>query len=307
MLTRRLLIGLPVAALLSLALPTRAADPIPVIASFSILGDLVQQVAGPDAAVKTLVGADGDAHVYQPSPADAKAVAGAKLIFMNGLGFEGWMGRLLKSSGTKGKAVTVTQGIKPRPATADGKEHSHGGHNHADVDPHAWQDVGNVRLMVAAIVKALSDADPAHAEGYKARAAAYDAELTKLEADIKTQIGALTIVQRRVITSHDAFGYYGKAYGVTFRAPQGMNTDSEASAKDVAKLISQIRKEKIKAVFVENISDPRLTQQLAQEAGAVIGGELYSDALSPAGGPASSYLDMMRYNTKTLVTGMMQN
>ncbi|KJV08909.1 metal ABC transporter substrate-binding protein [Elstera litoralis] len=300
MLSRRLLLSLPAALLLIPALPVRAADPLPVVASFSILGDLVRQVAGPDAEVKTLVGPDGDAHVYQPSPTDAKAVAGAKLIFLNGLGFEGWMGRLLKSSGTKGKAITVTHGVKPRAA-------DHDGHDHGNVDPHAWQDVGNVRIMVANIANALTDADPAHAEGYKARAAAYQAELETLESEIKAQIGALTAVQRRVITSHDAFGYYGKAYGVSFRAPQGMNTDSEASAKDVAKLISQIRKEKIKAVFVENISDPRLTQQLAKEAGAVIGGALYSDALSATGGPAARYLDMMRHNTKTLVTGMMQN
>jgi zinc/manganese transport system substrate-binding protein len=307
MLFRRLLLCLPAAALLTAALPARAADPMPVVASFSILGDLVRQIAGPDAAVKTLVGPDGDAHVYQPSPTDAKAVAEAKMIFMNGLGFEGWMSRLLKSSGTKGKAITVTQGVKPRSAAAEGHNHSQSGHDHGNVDPHAWQDVGNVRVMVANIAQALTDADPAHAEGYKARATTYQAALEKLDAEIKTQIGALTVVQRRVITSHDAFGYYGKAYGVSFRAPQGMNTDSEASAKDVARLISQIRKEKIRAVFVENISDPRLTQQLAKEAGAVIGGALYSDALSPADGLAATYLDLMRYNTKTLVTGMMQN
>lgn len=300
MLFRRLLLCLPAAALLTAALPARADDPMPVVASFSILGDIVRQIAGPDAAVKTLVGPDGDAHVYQPSPTDAKAVAGAKLIFMNGLGFEGWMARLLKSSGTKGKAITVTQGVKPHAATAEG-------HDHGNVDPHAWQDVGNVRVMVANIAQALTDADPAHAEGYQTRAATYQAALERLDAEIKAQIGALTASQRRVITSHDAFGYYGKAYGVSFRAPQGMNTDSEASAKDVARLIGQIRKEKIRAVFVENISDPRLTQQLAKEAGAVIGGALYSDALSPADGLAATYLDLMRYNTKTLVTGMMQN
>ncbi len=300
MISRRLLLSLPAVALFATPLAARAAEPLPIVASFSILGDLVSQIAGPTAAVKVLVGPDGDAHVYQPSPADAKAVAGAKLIFLNGLGFEGWMNRLLKSSGTKGKAITVTQGVTPRAAGKDG-------HGHGAIDPHAWQDVGNVRAMVNNIAAALADADPAQAEGYNARAAAYRAELDRLDAEIKAQMGALTPAQRRVITSHDAFGYYGRAYDVSFHAPQGMNTDSEASAKDVARLISQIRKEKIKAVFVENISDPRLTQQLATEAGAVIGGALYSDALSPASGPATTYLTMMRHNTKMLVAGMAQN
>jgi zinc/manganese transport system substrate-binding protein len=300
MISRRLLLSLPAVALFAATLPARATEPLPVVASFSILGDLVTQIAGPAAAVKVLVGPDGDAHVYQPSPADAKAVAGAKLIFLNGLGFEGWMSRLLKSSGTKGKAITVTQGITPRAAAKDG-------HGHGNVDPHAWQDVGNVRVMVATIAAALADADPARADAYNARAAAYRAELDALDADITAQVSALTPSQRRVITSHDAFGYYGKAYGVSFHAPQGMNTDSEASAKDVARLISQIRKEKIKAVFVENISDPRLTQQLATEAGATLGGALYSDALSPTSGPAPSYLAMMRYNTQMLIVGMMKN
>lgn len=302
MLSRRLLLS--AAAVLALSAPglSYAAEPIPVVASFSILGDLVTQIAGPDAMVKTLVGPNGDAHVYQPTPSDAKAVAAAKLVFMNGLGFEGWMNRLLKSSGTKASAVTVTKGIQPRAAEKDAHGHAHG-----NIDPHAWQNVAHVQVMVANIATALAAADPAHAEGYKSRAAAYQADLTALDADIRRQIGALTPNQRRVITSHDAFGYYGAAYGVTFLAPQGMNTESEASAKDVAKLITQMRKQKIKAVFVENISDPRLTEQLAKEAGAAVGGELYSDALSPAGGPATNYLDLMRANTKALVAGMALN
>ncbi len=285
---------------------TAAAEPLPVVASFSILGDIVGQIAGPDAAVKTLVGPDGDAHVYQPTPSDAKAVAAARLIFVNGLGFEGWMNRLAKSSGTKGQMITVTKGIVPRTPNAAGAGHQHS-HSHGNVDPHVWQDVGNVRRMVTTIAAALADADPTHAEGYQRRAAAYDAALQALDTEIKAMLGALTAGQRRVITSHDAFGYYGLAYGVIFRAPQGMNTESEASAKDVAKLITQMRKEKTKAVFVENIADPRLTQQLAVEAGAAIGGALYSDALSPPGGPAATYLDLMRTNTKALAAAMAQN
>lgn len=302
MLSRRLLLRAAAALALSAPGVGYAADPIPVVTSFSILGDLVTQIAGPDATVKTLVGPDGDAHVYQPTPGDAKAVAAAKLVFMNGLGFEGWMNRLLKSSGTKATAVTVTTGIQPRAADKDAH-----GHTHGNIDPHAWQNVAHVQVMVTNIAAALAAADPSRAEGYKSRAAAYQANLTALDTDIRRQIGALTPAQRRVITSHDAFGYYGAAYGVTFLAPQGMNTESEASAKDVAKLITQMRKQKIKAVFVENISDPRLTEQLAKEAGAKVGGELYSDALSPAGGPATNYLDLMRANTKALVAAMALN
>lgn len=302
MLSRRLLLSAAAALALSSPGVGYAADPIPVVASFSILGDLVRQIAGPDATVKTLVGPDGDAHVYQPTPSDAKAVAAAKLVFMNGLGFEGWMNRLLKSSGTKATAVTVTTGLQPRAAEKDAHGHAHG-----NVDPHAWQNVAHVQVMVTNIAAALAAADPARAEGYKSRATAYQADLTALDADIRRQIGALSPAQRRVITSHDAFGYYGAAYGITFLAPQGMNTESEASAKDVAKLITQMRQQKIKAVFVENISDPRLTAQLAKEAGATVGGELYSDALSPAGGPATNYLDLMRANTKALVAAMALN
>ena len=302
MLSRRLLLSAAAALALSAPGGGYAADPIPVVASFSILGDLVRQIAGPDATVKTLVGPDGDAHVYQPTPSDAKAVAAAKLVFMNGLGFEGWMNRLLKSSGTKATAVTVTTGIQPRAAEKDAHGHAHG-----NVDPHAWQNVAHVQVMVTNIAAALAAADPARAEGYKSRATAYQADLTALDADIRRQIGALSPAQRRVITSHDAFCYYGAAYGITFLAPQGMNTESEASAKDVAKLITQMRQQKIKAVFVENISDPRLTAQLAKEAGATVGGELYSDALSPAGGPATNYLDLMRTNTKALVAAMALN
>lgn len=281
-----------------------AAEPLPVVASFSILGDIVTQVAGPDATVKTLVGPDGDAHVYQPTPSDAKAVATARLIFVNGLGFEGWMNRLVKSSGTKGQLVTVTKGIAARAPNHSGPGHSHA---HGNVDPHVWQDVANVRRMVATIAATLAEVDPAHAAGYQQRAKAYDAALQALDAEIKASLGALTPAQRRVITSHDAFGYYGLAYGITFRAPQGMNTESEASAKDVAKLITQMRKEKTKAVFVENIADPRLIQQLAAEAGATVGGALYSDALSTPQGPAATYIDLMRANTKALAAAMAQN
>lgn len=308
MLSRRLLLaGMSATALIGAALPASAQEKLPVIASFSIVGDLVKQVAGEDAAVTILVGPDGDGHVYQPTPQDAKNVAAAKLIVINGLGFEGWMPRLVKSSATKGTIIEAAKGIVPLKA-ADDHDHKPGHkHDHGAVDPHAWHDIGNVKIYVENIAAALAKADPAHAEGYRQRAAAYQQELTKLDADVKAAMNAINPEKRKVITSHDAFGYLGRAYKISFLSPQGVSTESEASAKDVATLIRQMKTQKIKAVFVENISDRRLTDQISREAGGIIGGTLYSDALSRAGGPADSYLSMMRYNTRQLAEAMAAN
>jgi zinc/manganese transport system substrate-binding protein len=286
------------------------AEPIKVVASFSILGDMVAKVAGPDATVRVLVGPDGDGHVYQPTPADARSVAEAKAIFVNGLGFEGWMPRLIKSSTAKGVVVEATKGIKP--LKAEEEEHDHDAkkghdHDHGAFDPHAWHDLKNAQIYVKNIVAGLSAADPEHAEGFKARGAAYAADLQALDQDIRASIDALPKSKRKVITSHDAFAYFGKAYGVAFLSPQGVSTEAEASAKDVANLIRQMKKEKIRAVFVENITDTRLTTQIAKEAGGEIGAPLYSDALSPASGPASDFVSLMRYNTAKLTEGMAKN
>jgi len=276
------------------------AEPIKVVASFSILGDMVAKVAGPDATVRVLVGPDGDGHVYQPTPADARSVAEAKAIFVNGLGFEGWMPRLIKSSTTKGVVVEATKGIKPLKAAEED-------HDHGAFDPHAWHDLKNAQVYVQNIVAGLSAADPEHANGFKARGAAYTADLQALDQDIRASIDALPKAKRKVITSHDAFAYFGKAYGIAFLSPQGVSTEAEASAKDVANLIRQMKKEKIRAVFVENITDTRLTAQIAKEAGGELGAPLYSDALSPASGPAPDFLSLMRYNTAKLTEGMAKN
>lgn len=304
------------AALMGLAsftlLPTlalaQATPPIKAVASFSILGDLVKQVGGERVAVSALVGPGADAHVFQPTPAQAKRVGQADILFSNGLGFEGWMERLLNTASYKGRHVVASQGIEPIHAEEDedekdghaehGAEHSE--HHHEDADPHAWQSVPNVMTYVGNIAKGLCEADPKGCDTYQSNAARYQAELKALDTDIRAQWAVIPAAQRKVITSHDAFGYYAQAYGVAFLAPQGVSTESEASAKGVAQLIRQIKKESIKALFVESISDPRLIAQIGRETGAQPAGELFSDSLSDAKGPAPSYVAMMRHNTVAL-------
>jgi len=300
MLNRRsVLLGL--AAGVILPLPAFAQEKLPVVASFSVLGDFVREIGGERVAVTTLVGPDGDAHVYSPTPADAKTVAGAKLVVVNGLKFEGWLSRLVKSSGTKATVATATTGITPL-KLADDHDHGHGGE-----DPHAWQSVANARLYIGNVRDALVAADPAGKAVYEANAAAYQTKLDALEAEIKASVARIPADRRKAITSHDAFGYFVKAYGIEFIAPQGVSTEAEASAKDVARIIRQIKAQKVPAVFLENITNPRLAEQIARESGAKIGGRLYSDALSAESGPAGTYIAMMKHNIsqieKALVAG----
>lgn len=279
--------------------PSWSQDKINVVASFSILGDFVRSVGSERVAVTTLVGPNGDAHVYTPTPADAKTITSAKLVFVNGLGFEGWLPRLVKSAGGKATIVTATQGIKPRESEEGG--HDHGGkHDHGHDDPHAWQSVTNAKLYIANIRDALVNVDPAGADAYKANAEKYLGELAKLEDDVKAAVAGIPAEKRKVISTHDAFGYFSSAYGIQFVAPQGVSTESEASAKDVARIITQIRKAKIPAVFLENVSDPRLIRRIAAETGAKIGGTLYSDSLTAENGDAPTYIAMVRHNIKTL-------
>jgi zinc/manganese transport system substrate-binding protein len=287
------------AALFALISPASAQEKLPVVASFSILGDMVQNVGGDRIAVKSLVGPNGDAHVYSPSPADAKTLADAKVVFTNGLGFEGWIGRLIKSSNTRAPNVIASKGIKPR-KLADAHGHSHG-----DGDPHAWQSVPNVKFYVANVRDGLIAADPAGKAAYEANAAAYLAKLDALDNEIRQVISKIPPERRKIITTHDAFGYFRDAYGVDFIAPQGVSTESEASARDVARIIQQIRKQKIPAIFLENVSDPRLLKRIGDETGAKIGGTLYSDALTDEKGDAPTYIDLMRHNIRTLSAALM--
>ncbi|SEA90195.1 metal ABC transporter solute-binding protein, Zn/Mn family [Rubrimonas cliftonensis] len=313
MLTRRLLLS---SALALLPLSALAAERLKVVASFSILGDMVAQVGGDRIALTTLVGPDGDAHVYQPTPAAARAVAAADLVIVNGLGFEGWIERLIEASAFTGPVTVASEGIDVL-ETADDHDEAHGeghahdhdhdhdhGHDHGDVDPHAWQSVPAARVYVANIADALIAADPASADAYAASRDAYLKELAALEAEIAAAVAALPPERRVVVTSHDAFGYFARDTGLEFLAPQGVSTEAEASAQDVAALITQIRERAIPAIFVETIADPRLLQQIERETDARIGGALYSDALSGPDGPAPTYLDMMRHNLRMLTEAL---
>jgi zinc/manganese transport system substrate-binding protein len=293
------------AALLSLALavlgtPAPAQEKLKVVATFSILADMVKTVGGDRIELATLVGPNADAHVYSPTPADAKLLASARIVVTNGLGFEGWITRLIKASATKATIAVATKGVKPRQA-AGGLGH---GHSHADADPHAWQSVANAKIYVANIRDALGAADPAGKDAYAANAALYLAQLDALDADVKSEIEKIPADRRKVITTHDSFGYFGAAYGIAFVAPQGVSTEAEVAAKDVAAIIGQIRKQKIPAVFLENVSDPRLLRRISEESGARVGGTLYSDALTDEKGAAPSYLDMIRYNVKQLAAAL---
>ena len=301
---RKFILLLAAAVLCASLQPAAAQEKVKVVASFSILGDLVRQVGGDRVEVSTLVGPNTDMHGFQPTPAHAKALASAQLVVINGLGLEGWADRLVKSAGYKGARVVATKGVKALSAEIEGHGHNHK-HKHSDrYDPHAWQEVANVKIYVGNIRDALSSVDPAGKAAYEKNAADYVQKLDALEAEIKQAFAGVSEKQRRVITSHDAFHYFGDAYAIEFLAAQGAGGETQPSARDVARLIQQIRKEGVKAIFVENISNPRIIEQIARETGVKLGGTLYSDALSEPNGPAPTYLDMMRHNAKTIAAAL---
>jgi len=278
-----------------------AADKLPVTASFSILGDLVRVVGSERVAVTTLVGPNEDAHVFEPKPTDAKHLLQSKLLVINGLGFEPWAQKLAQSAGFKGTTLQASQGVVPR-SMPSGQ-----GQAHLETDPHAWQNPDNVVLYVRNIAATLSKLDPAGAATYQNNSAAYIEELQALDRWAKDQFAALPPAKRKVITSHDAFGYFASHYQLTFLAPQGVSTDAEPSAKEVAQLIRQIKREHIKAVFMENMSNQKLLAQLAKDTGVTLGARLYVDALSGPQEPGSSYLKLMRHNVTQLLAGMQLN
>jgi len=287
-----------IAILLALSPVGAEAKTLDIVASFSVLGEIVQEVAGDKAEVHTLVGPDGDAHSFEPTPNDAGTLGRADLVIVNGLGLEKWMERLIEASGYKGTVAVASRGVHPRLMEAEGT---------GVTDPHAWQDLANGRLYVRNIADALAAADPADADYFNARAQRYDATLAALDTWVREEIAQVPPAKRRVITTHDAFGYFGAAYGVTFLAPEGISTDAEPTAGGLAKLIDQIRQERIKALFLENITSPQLMRTVAQETGVPLGGALFSDALSPPDGPAPAYVDMFKNNLPKLVAGMQKN
>jgi len=268
-----------------------AQDHVQVVASFSILGDFAKNVGGERVEVTTLVGRDSDIHVYTPAPADAKKIADAQLVIINGLGLEGWLPRLLQSSGSKAVVVTATDGITPlKTGSAD--------------DAHAWQSVVNAKRYVINIRDAMVAADPADAAVFRANANGYLAKLDDLDRDVRAAVAQIPPAHRKVISTHGAFRYFAAAYGVEFIAPLGISTDSEPSARDIAGIITKIRTLKIPAVFLENISDDRLIQRISAETGVKVGGTLYSDSLSAENGDAPTYIDMVRHNIKALTTAL---
>ena len=264
-------------------------EKLPVVATFSILADFARNVGGERIEVTALVGPNGDTHVYQPKPADAQKLGAARLILVNGLGLEGWIDRLIKASGAKAPVIVATKGISPQEMREDGR---------IGTDPHAWQSIANAKIYVTNIRDGLIAVDPEGAAIYRTNAESYLAKLDALESEVKEEVAKIPPAQREIITTHDAFGYFGTAYGFRFIAPEGISTETEASARDVAKIIRQIKSQKIPAVFLENVTDPRLVRNIASESGVKIGGTLYSDALSPPDGPAATYIDMMRNNIK---------
>ncbi len=297
------------ASVLGLTVAT-AAEPLKVVASFSIIGDLAKNVGGDRVAITTLVGPNGDAHVYEPRPADAAALSSAAIVLVNGVQLEGFLPRLVEASGSKAPVVEVSKGVELL-KSADDEHHgeeAHGeaeaghdhGHRHGAFDPHAWQSVANARIYVTNIAAAFCAADAAGCDAYRANADAYNRTLASLDAEIRADVAAIPDDKRTVITSHDAFGYFEHAYGLKFIAPEGVSTDAEASAADVAALIRQVREDKAAAIFVENITNASLINQIASETGLKLGGELFSDALSDADGPAATYVDMMRHNIETI-------
>jgi len=286
---RRLLLLLLVSLLT--ASPLKAAERLNVVASFSILADIIRNAGGDRVNLTTLVGADSDVHVYTPAPSDAKRIADAKLVIVNGLGLEGWLPRLVQSSGAKAIVVMASAGIPPLKLGSD-------------ADPHAWQSVPNAKVYVTNIANALAAAAPDDAEFFRSRAKAYLEKLETLDREVREAIAKIPPERRKVISTHDAFGYFAAEYGIQFIAPLGVSTETEPGARDIADIISQIRAQKIPAVFLENISDDRLIRRIASETGAKVGGTLISDSLTGEKGPAPTYIDMVRHNIKALTSAL---
>ena len=332
---RRIFLKLAAASvMMGLTTSIHAREPVPVVATFSILGDMVERVGGDAVNVTTLVGRNGDTHVYQPTPADAKAVKRATLMFTNGLEFEGWLERLAEAAEFEGLTVVTTNGLElialeehhdeehedDEHAKTDTDEHHDEAskdkynadehneedrhHDHGEFDPHGWLSLQNAIIYIDNITAALAKAAPQSASMFYQNRADYVAEIELLDLEIKMLIAALPQSARTVVTSHDAFQYFARDYGLKFLAPQGLSTESEASARDVAELIKQVRAEGISAVFVENVADPRLLQQIVRETGSAIGGELFPGSLSKKDGPAATYLELMRHNATTITAAL---
>ncbi len=275
--------------------PLTLAKTVDAVASFTVLADIVKQVGGDHVKVKSLVGPDGDPHTFEPTPQDSQALAQADVVFVSGLGMEGWIDRLISASGYKGTVVVASNGVNTRKMEEDGK---------TITDPHAWNSMHNGVIYATNVMNALIKADPDDAADIRHSGERYIQQLQKLDSWAKSEFAGVAQSKRKVLTSHDAFGYFGQRYGVTFLAPVGFSTEAEASASDVAAIIKQLRAEHITTYFMENQTDPRLVKQIASETGAQPGGELYPEALSAASGPAPTYEAAFKHNVETLLHSM---
>lgn len=304
-----LIVAFLVGALPVLAQAPVKPAPLKIVASFTILADLAREVGGDRVVVLSLVGPDSDAHVFQPSPAQARELSDAQILIVNGLGFEGWMDRLKHSAGFKGREIVATTGL-----AALLRENPLGQMSRAatprridNLDPHAWQDPRHAQLYVENIAAGLAQADPANADYYRKRATDYKQRLIALDAWARTQIATIAPEKRKLITTHDAFRYFARAYEIEFLAANGVTTENEPSAGGIARLLAQMRREGIKALFIENMTSPKMIEQIARDGGGFVGEALYADALSAPGGPADSYEKMFRHNVEALVAGMARN
>ncbi|MCU5771985.1 metal ABC transporter substrate-binding protein [Erwiniaceae bacterium BAC15a-03b] len=290
---KKLPIALALAALIGS--PLALAKTVETVASFTVLADIVQQVGGEHVKVKSLVGPNGDPHSFEPTPQDSQALSQADVVFVSGLGMEGWMDRLVTASGYKGTVIVASNGINTRKMEEDGE---------TITDPHAWNSMQNGVVYATNVMNALIAADPDDADYFRQHGAAYISQLKQLDSWAQQTFKGIPDAKRQVLTSHDAFGYFGQRYGVRFLAPVGFSTESEASASDVASLIRQLKKEKIHSYFIENQTDPRLVKQIAAATGAQPGGELYPEALSPKDGPAASYIAAFKHNVESIAGSM---
>ncbi|WP_312062833.1 metal ABC transporter substrate-binding protein [Pantoea septica] len=290
---KKLPLSLAIGALL--LSPLSMAKTVNVVASFTVLADIVKQVGGEHVNVKSLVGPNGDPHTFEPTPQDSQALASADLVFVSGLGLEGWMDRLVSASGYKGDAVVASRGVATRRMEEEGK---------AVTDPHAWNSMHNGVIYAANVMNALIKADPQDADAIRLSGEKYIEKLQTLDGWAKTAFAAIPVAKRKVLTSHDAFGYFGQRYGVTFLAPVGFSTEAEASASEVGGLIQQLKAEHIHSYFIENQTDPRLVKQIASATGAQPGGELYPEALSQPSGPAPTYVAAFRHNVEAMIRSM---
>lgn len=298
-------------AALCLPLVSVAETPIKAVASFSILADWVQRVGGSAVEVQSLVPAGGDAHAFQPSPAQAREVAQAEVLFSVGLGFEGWLERFAQTAGFQGTAVVVSEGITPLEAPEDDHGHGHGhghshGHDHGEYDPHVWQDVALARKMVERIQQTLCELRPSQCAVFAERATEYDRELAALDAEIRALLAPIPTERRIVVTAHHAFAYFGAAYDVQFLGVHGLSSAAQPSARVLGRLIRTVREKNVQAIFAESITDRRQIEQIARETGLEPSGTLYSDSLSLPNGNAADYLGMMRHNATAIASALSQ-